>query len=57
VLVPAQRVRGRLDFAFDAVTAYLQVNLGDDTRPRLGVYEVYDVLSGDLSLPYTVTRP
>jgi hypothetical protein len=57
VLVPAQRVRGRLDFAFDAVTAYLQVNLGDDTRPMLGVYEVYDVLSGDLSLPYTVTRP
>ena len=53
VLVPAQRVQGRRDFHFDAVSAYMEV----DTRgggPLLGVYKVYDVLSGDLSLPFEV---
>lgn len=55
VLVPAQRVRGRTEFGFDAVAAYLQVNTSDHGRPMLGVYAVYDVLSGDLSLPYSVT--
>ncbi len=54
LLVPLDRVGGRTDFQFDAVAAYMEVNQGDDTRPLLGVYEVYDVLSGDLSLPYTV---
>jgi len=38
------------------VTAYMEVNTSDDARPMLGVYEVYDVLSGDLSLPYGVAR-
>jgi hypothetical protein len=56
VLVPASRVRGATDFAFDAVTAYMEVNTEDMSRPMLGVYEVYAVLSGDLSLPYEVTR-
>lgn len=56
VLVPLYRVRGRDDFRFDAVTAYMEVNQSDEARPMLGVYEVYEVLSGDLSLPYTVTR-
>lgn len=56
VLVPATRVNNRLDFNFDAVTAYMEVNTSDDARPMLGVYEVYDVLSGDLSLPYGVAR-
>jgi len=54
VLVPAQRVGGRTDFQYDAVTAYMEVNTSDEDRPMLGVYEVYDVLSGDLSLPYGV---
>ncbi|GAB5535993.1 MAG: hypothetical protein Rubg2KO_22420 [Rubricoccaceae bacterium] len=54
LLVPLDRVGGRTDFQFDAVAAYMEVNQSDDTRPLLGVYEVYDVLSGDLSLPYTV---
>ncbi len=54
VLVPAVRVRHATDFSFDAVTAYLQVNTGDPNRPMLGVYKVYDILSGDLSLPYKV---
>lgn len=60
VLVPADRVGGRTDFRFDAVTAYMEVSTGDDPvagdRPMLGVYEVYGVLSGDLSLPYSVTK-
>jgi hypothetical protein len=55
VLVPAQRVRHRTDFKFDAVTAYMEVSTTGD-RPMLGVYRVYSVLSGDLSLPYGVTR-
>lgn len=56
VLVPAFRVNNRTDFNFDAVTAYMEVNTSDDSRPMLGVYEVYKVLSGDLSLPYTVSK-
>lgn len=54
VLVPAYRVRGETDFSFDAVIAYLEVNMRDEGRPTLGVYEVYSLLSGDLSLPYEV---
>ena len=56
IAVPADRVSGRTDFQFDAVTAYMEVNQSDDARPLLGVYAVYDVLSGDLSLPYSVAR-
>ncbi len=56
VLVPAQRVDHITDFNFDAVTAYMQVNTSDANRPTLGVYEVYSVGSGDLSLPYGVER-
>ena len=55
VLVPANRVSGRKDFRADAVTAYMQVAATGD-RPMLGVYEVYSVLSGDLSLPIEVRR-
>jgi len=56
VVVPTDRVGGRSDFTFDAVTAYMEVNTTDPDRPLLGVYHVYEVLSGDLSLPYRVTR-
>lgn len=56
VLVPAWRIRHQLDFRFDAVTAYLEVNTSDEDRPMLGVYEVYGVASGDLSLPYSIER-
>jgi hypothetical protein len=62
VLVPAQRISGRPDFKFDAVTAYMEVSApagghkpGHD-KPMLGVYDVFEVLSGDLSLPYTVVK-
>ncbi len=64
VLVPAGRISSRTDFSFDAVTAYMQVSAPADahdtapdakSRPMLGVYEVFKVLSGNLSMPYTVT--
>ena len=54
VVVPTPRVAGETDFSFDVATAYLEVNTSDDGRPMLGVYDVYGVLSGDLSLPYSV---
>lgn len=54
VLVPAQRVNYNTDFNFDGVTAYMEVNTSDENRPLLGVYQVYSVKSGDLSLPYSV---
>lgn len=54
VLVPAQRINNRKQFNYDAVSAYMQVNTSDASKPMLGVYEVYTVLSKDLSLPYTV---
>ena len=56
VVVPVDRVSGETAFNFDAVTAYLEVNISDPGRPVLGVYAVYSVLSGDLSLPFTVTE-
>lgn len=55
-VVPEYRVRGNIDFNFDAVTAFMRVNTSDESRPMLGVYNVYSVLSGDLSLPYNVTK-
>lgn len=54
VTVPLYRTRGKKDFKFDAVAVYMEVNASDDTRPMLGVYKVYSVASGDLSLPYSV---
>ncbi|MEQ9366650.1 MAG: hypothetical protein RIF32_20590, partial [Leptospirales bacterium] len=56
VLVPAQRLNHRTNFQYDGVTAFMQVSIGQRDEPMLGVYEVYSVCSGDLSLPYTVER-
>ncbi|PMD92361.1 hypothetical protein BWI97_19890 [Siphonobacter sp. BAB-5405] len=66
VAIPAYRIHNRTDFRFDAVTCYLQMyhpTHGDtashheaEDKPLLGVYAVYGVLSGKLSLPYTVTK-
>lgn len=55
VIVPRARVNGKRNFDFDAVTAYMEVNTSDESRPLLGVYEVYSVLSEDLSLPFSVS--
>ena len=57
VVVPGWRIRELESFNYDAVVAYMQVNGSDPNRPMLGVYQVYSVLSGDLSLPQTFTLP
>ena len=54
VIVPDYRMNHRTDFSYDGVTAYMEVNTEDDGLPMLGVYKVYSVASGDLSLPYKV---
>ncbi len=56
VVVPGFRIRTEESFQFDGVTAYMKVNTEDTTKPMLGVYEVYSVSSGDLTLPYTAKR-
>lgn len=54
VVVPDYRINNRTDFNYDGVTAFMQVNTSNDDLPMLGVYEVFSVASGDLSLPYKV---
>lgn len=54
VIVPMYRMNNQTDFSYDGVAAYMQVNTSDPNLPLLGVYEVYSVASGDLSLPYQV---
>jgi hypothetical protein len=66
VLVPVSRLRlaGAPAFSFDAVPCYMQVFAPKDghahggaaPKPMLGVYDVFEVLSGNLRLPYTVQR-
>ena len=53
VAVPAQRVNNKKAFNYDGVAAYMEVSTEKD-QPMLGVYAVYEILSGDLSLPYSV---
>lgn len=54
VIVPMYRMNNQTDFSYDGVAAYMQVNTSNPDLPLLGVYEVYSVASGDLSLPYQV---
>lgn len=56
VLVPIQRIDNEKGFKYDAVAAFMRVNTSDSSKPMLGVYQVYSVLSGDLSLPYVVKK-
>lgn len=61
VLIPSFRVRHQKDFKFDAVACYMQMSHGEGhhggkSEPVLGVYNVYGVLSGNLSLPYSVKK-
>lgn len=61
VVVPAYRVNNQKNFKFDAVSCYLQMSHSADhhhagDQPILGVYNVYGVLSGNLSLPYAVKK-
>jgi hypothetical protein len=53
-VVPSYRMNNQTDFAYDAVTCYMQVNGSKEGLPMLGVYAVYSIASGDLSLPYKV---
>tara|TARA_R110002072_G_scaffold14307_1_gene59581 strand:- start:14429 stop:15151 length:723 start_codon:yes stop_codon:yes gene_type:complete len=56
VVVPLYRLSNKLEFNYDGVAAFMQVNTEMKDRPMLGVYTVYSVASGDLSLPYTVKK-
>ena len=54
VVVPDYRMNHQTKFNYDAVSCYMQVNTSDASKPMLGVYDVYTVASGDLSLPFSV---
>lgn len=56
VIVPNYRMNNQKDFNYDGVTVYMRVNTSNENLPMLGVYEVYSVASGNLSLPYTVKK-
>ncbi len=53
-VIPLYRMNNQDNFNYDGVTAKMQVNTSDPLLPMLGVYEVYEVASGNLSLPYSV---
>jgi hypothetical protein len=60
VAVPVYRINNQTSFKFDAVACYMEVSAPagghspDMKMPMLGVYNVFSVLSKDLSLPYKV---
>lgn len=54
VVVPDYRMTNRTDFSYDGVTVFMKVNTSNKNLPMLGVYEVFSVASGDLSLPYKI---
>ena len=54
VIIPDYRINNKVDFNFDGVTAFMKVNTSKEDLPMLGVYEVFSIASGDLSLPYKV---
>ena len=56
VVVPDYRMSNKTDFNYDGVTAFMKVNTSNENLPMLGVYEVFSVASGDLSLPYKVKK-
>lgn len=56
VVVPDYRINFKTDFKYDGVAAMMKVNTEDPKLPMLGVYEVYSVASGNLSLPYSVKQ-
>jgi hypothetical protein len=62
VSVPVYRLNNKTNFKFDAVTCYMEVSASGGNHsanmkmPMLGVYNVFSVLSKDLSLPYSVKQ-
>lgn len=55
VVVPGWQLPGVETFSYDALTARMVVD-ASGPKPVLRVQQVYDVLSGDLSLPFTASR-
>ncbi len=56
VVVPGYRMNNQTDFKYDGVACYMKVNTDMKDKPMLGVYEVYSVASGNLTLPYSVKK-
>lgn len=56
VVIPDNRINNKMNFSYDGVTAYMQVNTSNMKKPMLGVYSVYSIASKDLTLPYTVKK-
>ena len=56
VVVPDYRMNNKIDFKYDGVTCFKQVNTEMKDKPMLGVYKVYSIASGNLSLPYVVKK-
>lgn len=54
VVVPDYRINHQTNFSYDGVAALMKVNTSKEDLPLLGVYEVFSVASGNLSLPYQV---
>lgn len=58
VTVPVYRIKNKVAFNYDAVSCYLEVSAPEGgmsmDKPMLGVYNVFTVLSKDLTLPYSV---
>ncbi|MBL4709934.1 MAG: hypothetical protein JKY48_15990 [Flavobacteriales bacterium] len=54
VVIPDYRINNKIDFSYDGVTAFMKVNTSNENLPMLGVYEVFSIASGDLSLPFKV---
>ncbi|APD06297.1 hypothetical protein UJ101_00760 [Flavobacteriaceae bacterium UJ101] len=56
VVIPDYRINNQTSFNYDGVAAYMIVNTSKENKPMLGVYDVYSIASGDLSLPYIVKK-
>ncbi|MBL4606182.1 MAG: hypothetical protein JKY02_11130 [Flavobacteriaceae bacterium] len=56
VIVPNYRINNQTDFNYDGVTAFMKVNTSNKSLPMLGVYAVFSISSGNLSLPYKVKK-
>jgi len=54
VIVPNYRINNQTQFNYDSITAFMKVNTSYDNLTMLGVYSIYSIASGDLSLPYKV---
>ncbi len=54
--VPAYRMNNQKHFKFDAVSCYMEMSHHTGSKPLLGVYQVYHILSGKLTLPYAVKQ-